>query len=93
MSDTLHCPACDQDWPVDRFNGKDPNCFRCRARSIAVSFGPAGKSFFHNKTHKEVIDQTVRESRRNGLDPQPVHSAGVSVAASTMKKLEKPSGV
>jgi hypothetical protein len=88
MSDTLTCPNCAQDWPVDRFNGVDPNCFRCRSKTIGVSFGPGGKSQFHGQTHKEIREETVRMSRANGLDPVPVHSAGVSVAASTMKKLE-----
>lgn len=89
MSDTQICPACDQEWPLDRFNGVHPECFRCRSRSIGVAFGPAGKSVWHNMTTKEWNDRQIREAKANGLDPVPVHTAGVSVSATTLKKLEQ----
>lgn len=93
MSDTQTCPDCGLDWPKDRFNGVHPQCFKCRVSGLNVSFGPAGKKIWHNMTTKEWNDRTIREAKANGLDPVPVHTAGVSVAASTMKKLEATSGV
>jgi hypothetical protein len=82
------CPQCAQMWPLDRFNDRDPECFRCRARSVGVSFGPAGKAFWHGTTVKEYRDKTISQAVANGLDPVPVHSASVPMAASTLKKLE-----
>jgi len=66
------CPGCDTDWPADRFNGKDAECFRCRAGSMRFSFGPGGKDFFHNMTNKEWADDNITKARANGLDPVPV---------------------
>lgn len=82
------CPACDLDWPNDRFNGKDPECFKCRAKTIGIAWGPAGKAFWHGTTNREYADKTIKQAVANGLDPIPVHSASVPVAAGTMKKLE-----
>lgn len=85
---TVLCPACGEYWPEDRFNGKDPECFRCRARTVAVAWGPMGKSFWHDTTTKEFTEKTVNQARANGLDPVPVHSASVHAAGGTMRKLE-----
>ena len=85
---TILCPACDELWPENRFNGKDPECFRCRARTVGIAWGPAGKSFWHDTTTKEYGEKTMARARANGLDPVPLHSAGVSAAGSTMRKLE-----
>jgi hypothetical protein len=86
----IECPDCHKSWPEDRYNGKDPECFKCRIQGVGVSFGPAGKSFWHNATTKEWNDRQVTEAKKNGLDPVPVHTAGVSVSATQMKKLEAP---
>ena len=85
------CPKCEQIWPADRFNDKDVECFRCRAKTIGVSFGPAGKAFWHGTTTKEYRDDMITKAVSNGLDPVPVHSASVPMAASTLKKLESAS--
>ena len=82
------CPKCVEFWPLDRFNDKDAECFRCRAKTVGVAWGPAGKAFWHGTTNKEYIDKTVAQARNNGLDPIPVKSASVPIAAATMKKLE-----
>jgi hypothetical protein len=47
-----------------------------------------GKGFWNNYTNKEYATKTVRLAKQNGLDPVPVSSAGVSLAGSTLKKLE-----
>lgn len=73
------CPSCSHDWPEDRFNDKHPECFRCRAGSIQVSFGPAGKQFWHDTTTKEFNDRQIREARSNGLDPVPVATKATAV--------------
>jgi hypothetical protein len=86
------CPQCHTVWPVDRFNGVDPECFRCRAKTIGVSFGPAGKAFWHGTTVKEYRDNTIKQAVSNGLDPVPVHSASVPLAGSALKKLESNAG-
>ena len=84
----VNCPQCGLDYPPDRFNGKDAECFKCRVKTIGVSFGPAGKAFWHGTTTKEFADKTVAAARANGLDPIPVHSASVPIAGSLVKKLE-----
>lgn len=86
--DHKQCPQCLEMWPLDRFNDRDLECFRCRARTVGVSFGPAGKSFWHDTTVREYRDNTIKQAVSNGLDPIPVHSASVPMAASTLKKLE-----
>ncbi len=82
------CPACTQVWPLDRFNGRDAECFRCRSKTVGVAWGPAGKAFWHGTTTKEFTEKTVSQARANGLDPIPVKSASVPLAGATLKKLE-----
>jgi ribosomal protein L37AE/L43A len=89
MDDLILCPACEHEYPADRFNGKDVECFKCRIKTIGVAWGPAGKAFWHSTTNREYIDKTVTQAKANGLDPIPVRSASVPVAAGTMKRLEK----
>lgn len=64
------CPSCTQEWPEDRYNSKFADCFRCRARTVSVSFA-GGKEIFHSQTVKEGQDRTVREAKANGYDPVP----------------------
>jgi ribosomal protein L37AE/L43A len=85
---TRECPQCQVSYPLDRFNDKNAECFKCRIKTIGVSFGPAGKAFWHGTTNKEYIDKTISEARANGNDPIPVHSASVPIAGSLVKKLE-----
>lgn len=82
------CPACKEDWPDDRFNGKHPECFRCRSKTLSVGFGTLGKEFFHNTTVNEYLTNQHKEAKRNGMDIVPAHSASVPVAGSAIKKLE-----
>jgi len=84
----IECPACHVEWPEDRFNGIHPECFKCRVANLSVSFGPAGKEFWHGTTTKEYAEKTVRQAKANGLDPVPVHSASVHASAAGIKKLE-----
>lgn len=65
------CPSCLRAWPEDRFNGRDPECFKCRASSISVTFA-GGKQVFHDQTDKQGQERTIREGKMNGLDPVPV---------------------
>lgn len=82
------CPCCKLEWPEDRFNGVHDECFKCRIAGLSVSFGPMGKGFWNNYTNKEYADKTIKMARQNGHDPVPASSAGVSLAGSTLKKLE-----
>lgn len=86
--ETCLCPACGVLWPLDRFNGKDAECFRCRSKTVGVAWGPAGKAFWHGTTNREYTEKTIAQAKANGMDPVPVKSASVPLAGSTLKKLE-----
>ena len=85
------CAKCEQEWDDDRFNAECPQpdwCFRCRSKSIGVSFS-GGKEQFHSFTTKEFNEKQISEARKNGLDPVPVETgkAWNAGAAGTMKKI------
>lgn len=65
------CPECTTEWPEDRFNPKFPQCFRCRAAGISVTFA-GGKQVFHSQTDREGQERTIREAKANGYDVVPV---------------------
>ena len=87
-SEVRECPQCFQVWPLDRFNEKHAECFRCRSKSVGVAWGPAGKAFWHGTTTREYTEKTLTQARANGMDPIPVKSASVPLAGATLKKLE-----
>lgn len=65
-----NCPDCKEDWPEDRFNGKDPECFRCRTRNIGVTFA-GGRHNFNGHTKKEYVDKAFADAKRNGYEIAP----------------------
>lgn len=87
----VRCPACGVDWPEDRYNGKHPECFKCRVSGLNVSFGPAGKAFWHNVTTKMWNERQIKEAKANGMDIVPAHTAANPVSATALRKLETPS--
>ena len=68
------CPECRRSWPLDRFNGKHAECFRCRTKGVGVTFG-GGRKNFHgiggNETLREYGQRTVREAAANGIQAVP----------------------
>lgn len=84
------CPSCGQARPAtaNYFNPKFPECFGCRVKGVGFAFGAGGKEGrqqFHDQTHKEYVSQLMRETKNNGIEAVPVHTA--TTAAPTRKML------
>jgi hypothetical protein len=68
------CLDCGLVLPDDRF----PHCFKCRVKTISVSY-PYGQKFFHGQTIKERIAHEKKDLARcaaegNTFEPKPVRS-------------------
>lgn len=74
LVETKECPECHQVWPLDRFNGVHPECFKCRVQGVGVTFG-GGRKNFHgiggNETIREYQQRTIAEAQRNGIEAVP----------------------
>lgn len=83
------CPECETEWPEDRFNGKHPQCFRCRSKGIGVTFS-GGREVFHARTDRQAQQRTIREAAANGYEAVPAWTkTDYSGGMGSMKKLEK----
>jgi hypothetical protein len=67
----LVCKQCDKAFEVDEMPRRGAICFGCHVKSVRLGF-TYGQQDFHGPTIRERQEQTVRDAKINGYNPEPV---------------------
>ena len=67
----LDCNQCKKSFQVEEMPRRGSVCFGCHVKTIRLGF-TYGRDDFHGPTIRERQEQTVRDAKINGYNPEPV---------------------